>query len=154
MHVDIEPTQIGRVFNPDFGIVSDAKAALELFVEVAREWQAAGELKDRSAWAQECEHRKMHMLRRTHYDQVPLKPQRVYQEMNEAFEPRHLLRHHHRPVADRGRAVPARLQAAPLDQLRAGRSARLDAAGGARRARRRSGPARSWRCPATTTSSS
>ena len=25
------------------------------------------------------------MLRRTHYDQVPLKPQRVYQEMNEEF---------------------------------------------------------------------
>ena len=25
------------------------------------------------------------MLRKTHYDQVPLKPQRVYQEMNEAF---------------------------------------------------------------------
>src|SRR5437762_14242807 len=33
VHVDIEPTQIGRVFAPDFGIVSDAKAALELFVE-------------------------------------------------------------------------------------------------------------------------
>ena len=32
VHVDIEPTQIGRVFAPDFGIVSDAKAALELFV--------------------------------------------------------------------------------------------------------------------------
>ena len=30
VHVDIEPTQIGRVFTPDFGIVSDAKAALEL----------------------------------------------------------------------------------------------------------------------------
>src|SRR5215210_6609713 len=26
VHVDIEPTQIGRVFNPDYGIVSDAKA--------------------------------------------------------------------------------------------------------------------------------
>ena len=26
VHVDIEPTQIGRVFGPDFGIVSDAKA--------------------------------------------------------------------------------------------------------------------------------
>ncbi|NBP93363.1 MAG: glyoxylate carboligase [Burkholderiaceae bacterium] len=35
VHVDVEPTQIGRVFNPDYGIVSDAKAALELFVEVA-----------------------------------------------------------------------------------------------------------------------
>ena len=39
VHVDIEPTQIGRVFAPDYGIVSDAKAALELFVAVAREWQ-------------------------------------------------------------------------------------------------------------------
>ncbi len=28
VHVDIEPTQIGRVFAPDYGIVSDAKAAL------------------------------------------------------------------------------------------------------------------------------
>ena len=33
VHVDIEPTQIGRVFAPDYSIVSDAKAALELFVE-------------------------------------------------------------------------------------------------------------------------
>ena len=48
---------------------------------------------------------------------------------------RHLLRHHDRPVADRRRAVPARLQAAQLDQLRPGRPARLDPAGGARRAR-------------------
>src|SRR6478736_1468480 len=40
VHVDIEPTQIGRVFNPDFGIVSDAKAALKLFVEIARERKA------------------------------------------------------------------------------------------------------------------
>ena len=85
VHVDIEPTQIGRVFNPDYGIVSDAKAALELFVEVAKERNAAGRLTDFSAWAQDCEHRKTHMLRRTHYDQVPLKPQRVYQEMNEEF---------------------------------------------------------------------
>ena len=42
VHVDIEPTQIGRVFNPDLGIVSDARAALELFVQVARERKSAG----------------------------------------------------------------------------------------------------------------
>ena len=35
VHVDIEPTQIGRVFPPDYGIVSDAGAALELFVTAA-----------------------------------------------------------------------------------------------------------------------
>src|SRR4051812_11816311 len=86
VHVDIEPTQIGRVFNPDYGIVSDAKAALQLFVEIAREMKAAGQIKDRGAWAGECEHRKKHMLRRTHFDEVPLKPQRVYQEMNEALD--------------------------------------------------------------------
>ncbi|MEO1092427.1 MAG: glyoxylate carboligase [Pseudomonadota bacterium] len=85
VHVDIEPTQIGRVFNPDYGIVSDARAALELFLDVAEDWAAAGRLPDRTAWAAECLHRKQHMLRRTHYDEVPLKPQRVYQEMNEAF---------------------------------------------------------------------
>ncbi len=86
IHVDIEPTQIGRVFGPDLGIVSDAKAALEAFIEVAKEWKAAGKLTDRSDWAAECEHRKHHMLRKTHYDEVPLKPQRVYEEMNDAFD--------------------------------------------------------------------
>jgi tartronate-semialdehyde synthase len=85
VHVDIEPTQIGRVFNPDLGIVSDARAALKLFIEVAKERKAAGKLKNRKAWADACEHRKKNMLRRSQYDQVPLKPQRVYQEMNDAF---------------------------------------------------------------------
>src|SRR3989454_2683872 len=65
VHVDIGPTQIGRVFGPDYGIVSDAKAALELFVQVAKEWKAGGKLKDRSSWADECRERKRTMLRKT-----------------------------------------------------------------------------------------
>ena len=85
VHVDIEPTQIGRVFAPDYGIVSDAGAALELFVQVARDWAAAGKLKDRGAWAATCLARKRSLQRKTHFDQMPLKPQRVYEEMNEAF---------------------------------------------------------------------
>ena len=87
VHVDIEPTQIGRVFSPDYGIVSDAKAALELFVEVAREWKQAGKLADRSEWAAACRHRKgaLDYQRKTNFDQVPMKPQRVYQCMNRAF---------------------------------------------------------------------
>ena len=85
VHVDIEPTQIGRVFAPDYGIVSDAGAALELFVQVAKEWKAAGKLKDRSAWVAECRERKRTMLRKTNFENVPMKPQRVYQCMNNAF---------------------------------------------------------------------
>ena len=87
VHVDIEPTQIGRVFAPDFGIVSDAKAALELFIEAAKERRAAGRLPDRSAWVEESLERRRTMLRRTHFDNVPVKPQRVYEEMNKAFGP-------------------------------------------------------------------
>jgi tartronate-semialdehyde synthase len=85
VHVDIEPTQIGRVFMPDYGIVSDARAALELFVEIAKEWKGKKKLKDRAAWLNECRERKKTMLRRTHFDEVPIKPQRVYEEMNKVF---------------------------------------------------------------------
>ncbi|MDN0075519.1 glyoxylate carboligase [Crenobacter sp. SG2303] len=85
VHVDIEPTQIGRVFCPDYGIVSDAKAALQLFVDVASEWRGAGKLKDRGDWVAQCRERKRTMLRKTNYDDVPMKPQRVYQDMNSAF---------------------------------------------------------------------
>ncbi|MFG5860212.1 glyoxylate carboligase [Metapseudomonas sp. CR1201] len=85
IHVDIEPTQIGRVFTPDLGIVSDASSALDAFLEVAREWKAAGKLKDRSAWVESCRERKRTLQRKTHFDNVPVKPQRVYEEMNEFF---------------------------------------------------------------------
>ncbi|WP_406865479.1 glyoxylate carboligase [Streptomyces sp. HUAS MG47] len=87
VHVDIEPTQLGKIFAPDYGVASDAKAALELFVEIAREWKAAGTLPDFSAWAASAQERKATLQRRTHFDNVPIKPQRVYEEMNKAFGP-------------------------------------------------------------------
>jgi len=86
VHVDIEPTQIGRVFSPDYGIVSDAKAALEQLVAVARDLKAKGGLKDRATWVAECRERKRTMLRKTNLDTVPMKPQRVYQCMNNNFD--------------------------------------------------------------------
>lgn len=86
VHVDIEPTQIGRVFGPDYGIVSDAGAALALFVEIAREWRTAGRLRDRSGWVAECRERKRTLQRKTHFDDIPIKPQRVYEEMNRVFD--------------------------------------------------------------------
>ncbi|WP_159610907.1 glyoxylate carboligase [Glutamicibacter sp. JC586] len=85
IHVDIEATQIGRVFSPDLGIVSDAKAAIEAILEVARERKAAGTLPDYSAWSDECTTRKSTGHRKTNFQNIPIKPQRVYQEMNAAF---------------------------------------------------------------------
>ncbi|MEU6854144.1 glyoxylate carboligase [Actinacidiphila alni] len=87
VHVDIEPTQIGKIFAPDYGIASDAKAALALFVEVSRELRAEGRLPDRRAWIDASLERKATLHRRTHFDNIPIKPQRVYEEMNRAFGP-------------------------------------------------------------------
>lgn len=87
VHIDIEPTQIGRVFAPDLGIVSDAKAALQVLVEVARERRAHDDLPERTSWADECRTRKSTLHRKTNFEVAPIKPQRVYQEMNKAFGP-------------------------------------------------------------------
>ncbi len=85
IHVDIEPTQIGRVFCPDLGIVADARLALEALVAEARRRVAAGGAPARS-WAEDCAARKRTLLRRTDFDQRPVKPQRVFQEINAAFD--------------------------------------------------------------------
>ena len=85
IHIDIEPTQIGRVFSPDFGIVSDAGAALAGLIEVARERSAKNSLPDWESWVASCVQRKATLQRKTHFDNVPIKPQRVYEEMNKAF---------------------------------------------------------------------
>lgn len=85
VHIDIEPTQIGRVFAPDLGVVSDAGAAIRGLLELAKGRKAAGQLKDRTEWVAETQHRKGTLQRKTNFDNVPIKPQRVYQEMNAAF---------------------------------------------------------------------
>ncbi|MDQ0645921.1 tartronate-semialdehyde synthase [Microbacterium natoriense] len=83
VHVDIEPTQIGRVFAPDYGVVSDAGAFIDALLEAARDRVA--ELPDYNGWAQECRDRKARLQRKTNFDNVPMKPHRVYQEMLSAF---------------------------------------------------------------------
>ncbi|MGX5696650.1 glyoxylate carboligase [Agromyces soli] len=83
VHVDIEPTQIGRVFAPDYGVVSDAGAFIDALLEAARERVA--ELPDYHGWAEECRGRKATLQRKTNFDNVPMKPHRVYQEMLSAF---------------------------------------------------------------------
>ncbi|MFL4475961.1 glyoxylate carboligase [Paeniglutamicibacter sp. MACA_103] len=85
VHIDIEGTQIGRVFSPDLGIISDAGAAIDQLLAAARDRKAAGTLPDYSAWADECTERKGTLHRKTNFENMPIKPQRVYQEMNAAF---------------------------------------------------------------------
>ncbi len=53
--------------------------------------KSRGELKDRSRWIAECAERKRTMLRRSDFDCNPIKPQRVYHEMNKVFDRRHAI---------------------------------------------------------------
>ena len=58
---------------------------MNLFVEEARALKQAGKLKDRAIWLAECRERKRTLLRKTHFEEAPIKPQRVYEEMNRVF---------------------------------------------------------------------
>jgi len=81
IHINVEPKEIGKIFQPDLGIVADAKYALTALLEVAK---AAGgrkaDLRVASIPAQ-----KQQLKRKTCYDCVPIKPQRVYEELNKFF---------------------------------------------------------------------
>jgi tartronate-semialdehyde synthase len=83
IQVDVEPYQIGRVFPPDLGIVSDARLALEAMLEVARDMtpRRAG-----GAWTERVTELRSTLLRRDDFDDSPIKPQRVFREVNEVFD--------------------------------------------------------------------
>jgi tartronate-semialdehyde synthase len=82
IHIDISPFQIGRVFPPDLGIVSDARLALQALGQVAREFTPA---RQPSAWVEHVRHLRYTLWRKMDFDNTPIKPQRVYQEMNDFF---------------------------------------------------------------------
>ncbi len=56
-----------------------------MILQVVRERKAAGTLPDYSQWAAAATARKSTGHRKTNFENIPIKPQRVYQEMNAAF---------------------------------------------------------------------
>ena len=83
VHVDIDPRQMGRVFPPDLAVVSDAKLALQAMLEVARDMTPE---RESGAWVDRVAELRSTLLRTMDFDDVPVKPQRVYKEMNEFFD--------------------------------------------------------------------
>lgn len=84
IHVDIEPTQIGKVFGPDLGVVSDTKAFLEALRDAAAR---RGVHRDPSEWVSRVRTLRETMKRRDDFDAVPIKPPRVFKEINDFFGP-------------------------------------------------------------------
>lgn len=83
IHVDIESGQIGRVFPPDLAIVADARLAVGAMLKTARSMTPP---RSSGAWTGRVEELRSTLLRKTDFDDVPVKPQRVFREMNEFFD--------------------------------------------------------------------
>jgi tartronate-semialdehyde synthase len=84
IHINIEPSHIGRIVPTELGIVADAGLALDALLEEAKTRTGARPPSERVL---NIPHDRARLARKMDYDQVPIKPQRVYQEMNEYFGP-------------------------------------------------------------------
>jgi len=83
IHIDIEPTQIGRIIPTHLGIVADAKLALQALLEEARQLVEPRQPAERECSLTEL---RRQLGRRLDFDQIPIKPQRVFKEINEFFD--------------------------------------------------------------------
>ena len=84
IHVDIEPTQLGKAFEPDLGVVGHARPTLAALTDRARSLGAGPRP---GAWPERVSELRATLPRRDDFDDVPIKPPRVYRELNEFFGP-------------------------------------------------------------------
>jgi len=82
IHVNIEPSHIGRIVPTELGIVSDAGKAIDALLTEAKKRTGPQGPSSRVA---EIPAKRDAMARKTDFDQTPIKPQRVYHEMNAFF---------------------------------------------------------------------
>ncbi len=83
IHIDIDPTQIGKIVPTELGIVSDAKTALLALLDVAKRKTSRRVPSER---IHQIPQLRKQMARRLDFDNVPIKPQRVFKEINEFFD--------------------------------------------------------------------
>jgi len=81
IHVDVDPGQLGKNVMPDLGICADAKATLTALLE---------EIKQRNIKAEPTQLKipqiRSEGERKVDYDEIPIKPPRVFKEINEFFD--------------------------------------------------------------------
>jgi len=81
IHVDIDPGQIGKNIMPDLGICADAKRTLQALLDEVKRRNVK-----RPPTKLDISQIRAKMERKTDYDNIPIKPQRVFKEINEFFD--------------------------------------------------------------------
>jgi tartronate-semialdehyde synthase len=84
IHVDILASQIGRVIKADLGVVSDAKSAL---VALLAEAKKRGYHPGPSERIKKLPETRQTLARKTDVEETPIRPHRVFGEMNKSFPP-------------------------------------------------------------------
>ena len=82
IHINIDPEHIGRIVPTELGIVADAGLAIDALLKEAKSRTARLAPSERVAGIPA---ERQALARKTDYDDVPIMPQRVYQEMNDFF---------------------------------------------------------------------
>ena len=81
IHINIEPNEIGKIFEPDLGIVSDAKKAIIALLDEAKKRKAKGS----HQLAEKIPTLRKELARKVDYDIKPINPSRVFGELNKYF---------------------------------------------------------------------
>ena len=82
IHIDIDPAEIGKNVDIDLPIVGDAKNVLSSLNKVLSDYKVT---EDVNKWTDMIKQRKVDLLPRVTYDDVPLKPQTVIKEISEVL---------------------------------------------------------------------
>ncbi len=83
IHIDIAPSQHGKVFTPDLAIHSDAKIAVRALIDKIKVLGLSPINKERANTIPEI---RTSLARKTDYDACPMMPHRVFEELNRAFK--------------------------------------------------------------------
>ncbi len=84
IHINIEPSHIGRIVPTDLGIISDAGLAIDALLDEAKR---RTEQRQPTPRVQEIPKMRESMARKTDYEGTPIRAPRVYYEMNKYFGP-------------------------------------------------------------------
>ena len=88
IHIDIDPAEIGKNVDVDLPIVGDAKNVLSQLNNLFEGYKST---KDVNSWTDKIKQRKLDLMPRVTYDDVPLKPQSVIKEISEVLTPDSIL---------------------------------------------------------------
>ncbi len=81
IHIDIDPSEIGKNVEPYIGIVGDARKVLRRLIEILKEYKK----KENTEWYRKIQELKKEYPIKMDYDDIPIKPPRIMKELQEVI---------------------------------------------------------------------